>query len=343
LAQKEKWQAAGVFAGIAAGIVLLLVFGALFRGADPAFADLLDGWVRGVSMAAVMRVILGFALVAACALGASRLRPSPTEPPAKPTRKSLGLAEWVIPLAMLDALFAVFVWVQLTVLFAGDSYVLGAGGPDYAVYARGGFTQLMLVTALTLGVVAVLGLCTGRSSYLEVLLLRLLGGILCGLTLVIVASALNRMGTYADAYGFTVPRLLAYAGEVWLGLVFIIVLAAGVRLRATWLPRPVLAAAVGVLLALAAVNPDALMARTVLDRLQSPYGVDYSYLSGLSADAVDELNRAPEPQRSCLLAALANTLDQPDPWYALNLGREHARNALPGRDLAKDCAVRARP
>jgi hypothetical protein len=332
-----------VFAGIAAGIALLLVFGALLRGADAAFADLLDSWARGVSMAAVMRVLLGFALVAACALGASQLRPGPAEPPAEPTRKSLGLAEWVIPLAMLDALFAVFVWVQLTVLFAGDSYVLGAGGPDYAVYARGGFTQLMLVTALTLGVVAVLGLWTGRSSYLEVLLLRLLGGILCGLTLVIVASALSRMGTYADAYGFTVPRLLAYAGEVWLGLVFIVVLAAGVRLRATWLPRPILAAAVGVLLALAAINPDALMARTVLERLQSPYGVDYGYLSALSADAVDELSRAPEPQRSCLLAALADTLDEPDPWYALNLGREHARDALRGRDLAKDCGVRKRP
>ena len=102
----------------------------------------------------------------------------------------------------------------------------------------------------------------GRSNGLELGLLRLLGGALCGLTLVVIASALTRLGLYADAYGFTATRLLAYAAVVWLGLVFVLVLVAGVRLRAAWLPRAtVVAAADGGAHRAGAVNPEALMAR----------------------------------------------------------------------------------
>ena len=64
------------------------------------------------------------------------------------------MVEWAIPLVLVDLLFGVFVWVQVTVLFGGHDYVLGTGGPDYATYARGGFAQLGVVTALTLGLVA---------------------------------------------------------------------------------------------------------------------------------------------------------------------------------------------
>ncbi|MDT5029202.1 MAG: hypothetical protein QOE61_5628 [Micromonosporaceae bacterium] len=80
--------------------------------------------------------------------------------------------------------------------------------------------------------------------------------------LVIVAPALTRLSLYADAYGFNLPRLLAYAGEAWLGIIFVLLLIAGVRLRGAWLPRAMVVSAVAVLIALAAVNPEAQMART---------------------------------------------------------------------------------
>jgi len=229
-----------ILVGAAVGLVLLLVFGALFRSADPAFAELTADWVRAVSFATLVRAVLGLLLVGVAALGATYLattlrRP---EPAARPRRQHLGLAEWALPLAMLDALFGLFVWVQFRVLFAGNEFILSDGGPDYADYARGGSAQLGVVTALTLGVLAVLGRYAGRADRLELGLLRLLGGVLCGLTLVVVASALTRLALYAGAYGLTPPRLLAFAAEVWLGLIVLLVLGAGVRLRAPWLPGP---------------------------------------------------------------------------------------------------------
>ncbi len=298
-------------------------FGALFRAADPAFAELVDGWVRGISLETLVRATLGFVLVATCALAAAYLvrNPRRADPGPTPARRSLGLAEWVIPLSMLDALFGIFVWVQVTVLFAGDEYVLGPGGPDYAVHARGGFVQLGAVTALTLGVVAALALWAGRATPVELGLIRLLGGVLCGLTLVIVASALKRLTLYAEAYGFTVPRLLAYAGEAWLGIVFVLVLVAGVRLRAAWLPRATAAAAVAVLLGLAAINPEALMANTHLDRLDQNYPLDYAFLSSLSTDAIDAL-----PYGMC--EGDRWHLKESEPWYAWNLSRAHARKVV---------------
>jgi hypothetical protein len=200
-------------------------------------------------------------------------------------------------------------------------------GPDYADHARAGFAQLAGVTVLTLGVVAVLGRAD-RATPRDRALVRVLGGILCGLSLMVVVSALGRMLVYVDAYGFSGPRLLGFTAELWLGLVLLLVAAAGVRLRGPWLPRAVVGAAVLILLGVAAVNPDALMARTHQDRLDRWYGVDIPYLATLSADAVAELDRLPEPERSCALRRVAAELARPAPWYRWTLADERARAVL---------------
>jgi hypothetical protein len=215
------------------------------------------------------------------------------------------------------------------VLFGGHDYVRRVGGPDYADYARSGFGQLCAVTVLALGLAAAVGALAQRETRRQRVMIRTVGGLLCALTLVIVASALRRMLLYVDAYGFTWLRLLSFSFEIFLGLVFVLVLAAGVRLRGTWLPRSTAAVAVAVLFALVAVNPEALMARTHVDaRLDGRYPVDVAYVQELSADAVDEMLYLPDGVRGCALAALARELQNPDPWYQLNLAREHARDVL---------------
>jgi len=109
----------------------------------------------------------------------------------------------------------------------------------------------------------------------------------------------------------------------------VLLLAAGIRLRAGWLPRATAAAATGVLLAMAAVNPEALMARTALQRYDSPYPVDLWYVNSLSPDALDGIDRIPAGhQRDCLLFRFQYTLGGSDPWYGLNLARERARSLL---------------
>jgi hypothetical protein len=129
------------------------------------------------------------------------------------------------------------------------------------------------------------------------------------------------MHLYQEAYGLTRLRLLVSAFELWLGLVFALVLAAGIRLRAAWLPRAVVGSAVVALFALVAINPDAYIAERNVERFEQTGRIDTAYLNGLSADAATVLMRLPEPQRSCSLRSLHDELAEADSWTAFNLAR----------------------
>ena len=149
-------------------------------------------------------------------------------------RRPVRMVEWLVPIAVLDALFLASSTVQLTVLFGGHRHVLETAGLTYAEYARSGFGQLVVVTLLTLSVVAATVRWAPRhrpgrnASRCGPLL-----GVLCALTLVIVVSALYRLHLYEEAFGFTRLRLFMNAFESWLGVLVVLVLLAGIRLRAT--------------------------------------------------------------------------------------------------------------
>jgi hypothetical protein len=323
---------ARVAGAIGVSVLLLLILVPLLRDADPIFANLLDSWVRQLPELE-FRLVMGAVVVAFLSLAAAHYAyrgPRPNRVPAEGSGPRGGL-EWLLPVGVVNLLFAVFVVVQVNVLFGGHDYVLGEGGPDYADYARSGFGQLCAVTVISLALAAGLGGLIRRQTRTQRFLIRLMGGLLCLLTMVIVTSALRRMLLYVDAYGFTWLRLLSFTGEVFLGLVFLLLIIAGIRLRGAWLPRATAAVGVGVLLALVAINPEALMARTTIDaRLENDQAVDVTFLRGLSADAVDELLRLPPAQRACALRPLRQDLYEPDPWYEFNAARQHARAVLAG-------------
>jgi hypothetical protein len=141
------------------------------------------------------------------------------------------------------------------------------------------------------------------------------------MTLVVVASALYRMHVYQEAFGFTRLRLLVDVFEGWLGLLVLGVMAAGVTLRAAWLPRAALLSGAGLLFLLAAANPDAWIAQHNLDRFDETGKVDWFYLQGLSADAVPVLATLPAPVVEC---ALTGHVHSNDDWLEWNLGRHRA-------------------
>jgi hypothetical protein len=242
-----------------------------------------------------------------------------------------------VPVGVLVALFAVFVTVQLAGLFGGSEYVLRTANLTYAEYARGGFWQLLAVTVLTLGVIAGTVRFASTESAADRLWLRVLLGALAGLTLVIVASALTRMWSYQQAYGFTVLRLLVEATEVWLGVIYVLVIAAGVTLRTSWLPRAAVATGIGTLLVLSALNPDGLIAEQNVARWQETNKIDVPYLAGLSADAVPALTELPPELRNCLLVKIADGLVLEEDWRTWNLSRQQARAVLEGARWQNGC------
>ncbi len=148
-------------------------------------------------------------------------------------------------------------------------------------------------------------------------------GLLCLLTLVVVASALYRMHLYEQAYGFTRLRLLVTFFEAWLGLLVLLVLVAGIRLRGRWVPRAAVLTGAATLLALAAMNPDAYVARHNAERPAGVVEMDEGYLVGLSADALPVVaDLRPD------LACRSSLRPADDDWLAWNLGRHAARSAL---------------
>jgi uncharacterized protein DUF4153 len=105
------------------------------------------------------------------------------------------------------------------------------------------------------------------------------------------------------------------------------VLVAGAGLRGAWLPRMALLSGALMLLGLAAVNPDAWIARHNLERYDATGKVDWSYLRGLSLDAAPTLVARPPDQAVC---GLATSQPDEDSWAGWNLARAHARDALAG-------------
>jgi hypothetical protein len=324
-----------VAATVSVSVALLIVFGALFASADAAFAEAVSHLVPDVNAGSTFRWIFVFVVAGMLLGGAAFLRsgsPDLSKLDATEGRK-LNPFEWAVPIGALVLLFAGFVAVQLTVLFGGNGHVLQTDGLTYAQYARGGFWQLSFVTGLTLVVLAGAARWAPREKPADRLLLRVLLGALAGLTLVIVASALHRMNVYAETYGLTRMRLLVACCEAWFGLVLLLVMAAGLRIRAVWLPKVAVAAAVFALLGLAAANPDGMIAGY---NIKQDRRLDLAYLGRLSPDAVPALAALPPAQRDCVLGRINVSLrDGREDWRGWNLGRELAREIIPA-DLVAD-------
>ncbi|MFJ6482833.1 MULTISPECIES: DUF4153 domain-containing protein [unclassified Streptomyces] len=340
---KDRWLPVAK-ATVVAG-VLLLLFGALFASADAAFADLLGDLLPDVSVEdGPVRFVL-FLLGAVLALAAARTAAAPLRwdrikvAPGKPRSR----VEWALPLIVLNLLFAGFNAVQLAVLFGGYDKVLRSTGLTYAEYARQGFWQLLWATLLTLAVIALALRWAPRSGAGDRRFVRAVLGALCALTLVVVAAALRRMDLYVEAYGLTRLRVSVAAMELWLGLVIVLIMAAGL-FGGRWLARAFAGSVAAAVLAFGLLSPDGMVAERNVARFEADAKIDLSYFQSLSADAVPALDRLPEPQRSCALRGINDEMAKAGdvPWYAMSLGEYQARQILRERPVTASYEVCSR-
>lgn len=306
---------------------LVAAFGALLADADARFSALISGVLPFVSFGDVIgRVIVGvlvggFALAAIYVLSKppSFDRLAPTEP------KKLPRWEWSLPLAALNLLFIAFVGVQISVLFGGDEHVQVTEGLTYAEYARQGFWQLLFVTILVMGVIAVAIRVAGREDARDRLFLRVLIGGLCLTTLVIVASAIHRMSLYEKAYGFSVERLLVRWIELGMAVVLVLILVAGIRMSARWLPTAVVAVGAFGMLGLAIFNPESYIAQRNVEFFEQTGKIDQWYMGTLSSDAFAATKSLPEEVRVCVQGRMKDRLRPTAPWYEYNVSRAKLR------------------
>ncbi|MDF3045668.1 MAG: integral rane sensor signal transduction histidine kinase [Ornithinibacter sp.] len=312
-------------------LVALALFGGLFASGDALFGSWAEalvpdlGWDTIVARTFVLVLVAGVALTGAYLA----LNPPPVDGVTLPqSRRVAHRWEWGVPVGIVVALFVGFLVAQATAMWGGHDYLERTTGLTYAEYVHQGFGQLTVATFLTVVVVGLTTHVAARDTPRDRMLLRLLLGALCVLTLAVVASALYRMSLYQDAFGYTVLRVFVDGFELWLGLVVVFLLIAGVRLSAWWVPRAVLVSAAVFALGFAAMSPDAWVAGRNIDRFDAGSSLDTAYLSTLSADATPVIvDRLPAEMASCVTEGGVGTPFEHDDWLSWNLGRSRAQGA----------------
>jgi Domain of unknown function (DUF4153) len=316
--------------GLALGLPPLLLFGGLFAAADAVFANLLSAAVPSLPHRWWLDVVVVVVVAWASAgllrdLLATREHERVLSPRAKAPR--VGATELAVALGAVDALFLLFVVVQLRYLFGGHGLVETRVGLTYAEYARHGFFELVVVAALVLPLVlAIDGVVDGTRR--QVRTVRGFALALIVLVGVVMASALQRLWLYQQQFGLTELRVYATGVVLWLAVVFVWLAVTVLRGRRHLFATGAVVLGFAATLALNVLDPDALIARTNVARPQA----DVSYLASLSDDALPTLlarlpRLDPRLRRPLARSLLART-NTHESWLSWNRSRSRAASLL---------------
>ncbi len=298
--QTARTLARSVVLGVLLAAVPLSIFGALFLSADPVFAEILGDFVRidlasfasHLSVVAVLSwLACGYLTGFSSGTRLTSLREFGWQPPA------LRKGEVAVALGLVDVLFLVFVVVQFRYLFGGAETVEVTPGLTYAAYAREGFFQLVVATALGLPWLLATDSLLGERDESAGWSFKALAGIQLVLLLAIVASAIQRMRAYLDAYGLSEDRFIATAILIWLALLVVWFGATVLKGRRSPFVFGAVLSGFGLILCLYLLNPTAHVARSHLDRAEAARvsepdpgtRLDVTYLASLGSDATPVL------------------------------------------------------
>lgn len=307
-----------VAVGLVIALPFLLVFGALFSSADLVFSK----WADAIIMAIQIPDIIGHAFVTALlawfAMGGMayaltraqqagffnvRISASPDAQPQTaeaqraPTPQAptdalkgwLGSIETSVILYSIDTLFAIFVGIQFAALFGREAFIRSQG-ITYSEYARRGFFELLVVSIITLGLALTLEFFSRRETPRQRWAFMIGAGLMIGLTIIILASAYERMQLYELAYGFTRLRVYPHIFMIWLAVLFAAFLICLVAQRMTWFATALLVFAMGYVITMDILNPDAFIVEQNVQRFEAGnQEFDVEYLGSLSEDAIPYL------------------------------------------------------
>lgn len=190
-----------------------------------------------------------------------------------------------VVLALINSLFAFFVFFQIKYLFGNAEFVLKSG-LTFAEYARQGFFELVWVVILASLVILVVyrSLVYHKQHWI----VRLLLLVLVAQIFIIATSALKRMNLYQSEYGFTVPRLYV---EWFIYFIVFLLTATVFGLAWQWQFRNLfysfLVLGVLALTVVCSVNVDLMIAnKNISLAINQGQELDINYLSVLSLDAV---------------------------------------------------------
>lgn len=345
--RRSKEGAGTVTRSLVLGGPVLLVFALLFASADAVFEDRLAGLV-GFDVAPLLQHLFWLLAGAWFAGGVTwatvegRLVTAPERQ--LPEARLLKSSEVATILGALALLFAAFVAVQLRYHFGGHDVVQDTLGLTYAEYARRGFFELVVAAVLLLPLLLVADWARRHGGGADAIF-RGLAGLLVALLFVVMASALQRMRVYEEAYGLTEDRLYAVAVLLGLAVVFVLFLRTLIAGRNDWFVAGSIAAAAVVLGVLTLIGPDGVIAERNIERASVEHPFDADYAASLDADAVPVLARrlgelSPDDAGIVACSLLGEWGEgSGDGWRSWNWSRAEAARAVEAAsaDLERDC------
>lgn len=210
--EKVTLRQSSIFRGVIFSVPILLIFIGIFASADAVFASYIqDFWQWLGTFTDLPRliqhlIIVGFFTVLFTLFFAAAFW----------QRFVIELRHEIVPrflteskvmLSGLVTLFALFLIVQASTLFGGET-ALRALDITYSSYARSGFNQLIIAAVLVTGIILTLRAVHGFKADKKLMGLHL---VLLGETFLVLISAYTRMFLYIGAYGYTPARIFSLA------------------------------------------------------------------------------------------------------------------------------------
>ncbi len=344
----EGQRGGALIRGTLFSLIPLLVFGALFAGADAVFKALVGrifdfdfthillilfvafavgGYLRGLLFGTELKSADGIRIPPPC----------------------LGTVETTVILGLLDLLFLAFVIIQIRYFFGGAALVHATTGLTFSEYARSGFFQLLAVAVILLPFLLLIHWMLPKENDSAQRAFQWLAGGQIALLFVIMASAVQRMRLYVTEYGLSEQRLYPLAFMGWLAVVFIWFCVTVMRDHRERFAFGAMVAGFLLVATLHVINPDALIVRTNKARASQGRTFDASYAASLSDDAIPELAAgfsAMKRQDRCGLAArMVQRLAefQNSDWRSWTYSRYQARKALIDNESAFRAAACCNP
>lgn len=225
----------GVLLGLLLALPLTLVVGALLMRADAAFASLTETLLRPLALDPKELMLFAPRLVIAMPVGLylfgafygsarADAAGAISEEGWASARTSVRRVPQTVLLAAgipLCALYLLFFFSQTAYYFSAFAGYLPADF-TYAEYARQGFFQLCAVAVINLALLLVIRVFARREEERLPGALRVYSTVLCGFTLLLIATALRKMVLYIEHYGLTPLRVYTSWFMLLLAAVFLI-------------------------------------------------------------------------------------------------------------------------
>lgn len=318
---KDSRVGKALITAIVSGVVLIIVL-ALLSGADMVFSkgveNLFSDFFDVFRAEGIFRLYLS-AFVTVYIFGSfyatNRTPAEKTEAEKKP-----GLLSGFSPLFLLFALIAIyciFCAIQIKYLF------LGATLPDgitHAEYARKGFFELLVVSAINLAIV-LSSFAISRKRDKNKKLILSLGYALLSITVFLLFCSFRRMQLYYLADGLTRMRTLVF--------IFLIFEFIGLIITFFYLAKPkfniiyiYFMLALSFWLSVNVISIDRIVAKNQVDLYLDGNRSDIYYVTGLSCDAAPELARILESGDYTFYHTINNyfnSIEAPSSWQETNL------------------------